>query len=812
MRELAQDLHYGFRSFFRTPLATTVALATLTLGIGANSAIFNVINAVLIRPLPYKDASNLFVLWANQLNKGLRRQFISPLNYRDFVEQNRVFDQIGAFKIQPAVLSGGELPERVQTASVSPSIFQVLGAQALHGRWFASDEDQPSKNSVAILSEGFWRRRFGGNPNVLGSALSLDGRSYTIVGIAPAGFRLGETSSEIWIPYTPDPKQLAPPMRGYRSLTVLAHLRPGVTRKQAELAMQAIALRIAEANPDLEAGRGVELIPIEEQIVGDVGPTLWTLFGAVAFVLLIACANVANLLLVRAGDREKEIAVRVSLGAKPSRIMRQLLTESVLLAVIGGLLGVALAAWATSALVKLAPVDLPRAHEISLDWRVLAFTLSISIFTGLLFGLAPALAGIRADVNSILKTSGRSTSGHRSRSRMRDMLVVSEVASCVVLLIGASLLIRSFSRLQDVNPGFRTDHVLTMQLSLAEARYPGAKVGQFYQRLVERVQKLPGVQAAGVCQYLPLSGRDVSLNFQIEGQPQTKSADQPRAKLRAASGDYFSALGIPLLKGRLFNRSDDARTPKVVIINQLAAQRYWPDQDPIGRRILSGVDDNQWSTIIGVVGNVKTAGLDSDTSPETYYHYLQLPPEVMNFAEGAMALAIRTTSDPALMTSAVRQQVRDLDPDLPVFNVRTMQELVEGSVAEQRFRTRLLSIFAGLALWLVALGLYGVMAYSVTQRTNELGVRTALGAQPGDILKLIVGRGIQLAAIGIGIGILLAFAGVRLISGLLFGIRAMDLATFAGTCLVVLVVAVIASLAPAWKALRVSPVAALRAE
>jgi putative ABC transport system permease protein len=812
MRELAQDLRFGFRSFFRTPVATAVALTALALGIGANSAIFNVINAILIRPLPYSDASNLFVVWTNQSSKGLRKQPVSPLNYRDFVEQNQVFDHIGAFRTHPAVLTGGELPEHVQTARVSPSILQVLGENAMYGRWFAADEDQPSKNSVAILSEGFWRRRFGSSRSVLGSPISLDGKSYTVVGIAPAGFRLIDNPSEIWIPYTPDPEDLAPLKRGYRSLTVLAHLRPGVTRNQARIQMQAIGRRIAEANPDTEAGRGVELIPLGEQIVGDVGPTLWILFGAVAFVLLIACANVANLLLARAGAREKEIAVRTSLGASPSRIVRQLLTESVLLALVGGLLGLALAYWGTSALVKLAPVDLPRAQEISLDWRVLAFTLCVSVLTGLLFGLAPALGSIRADLNSILKTSGRSTSGHRGRSRTRDMLVVSEVASCVVLLIGAGLLIRSFSRLEDVDPGFRSDHVLTMQLSLAEARYPGLKVGLFYQQLIDRVKTLPGVQAAGICQYLPLSGRDVSLNFQIEGQPQSNAADQPRAKLRAASAEYFTALGIPLLKGRLFDRSDDVQTPKVVIVNELAAQLYWPNQDPVGKRILSGVDENRWSTIVGVVANVKHAGLDAEISPETYFHYLQFPPEVMNYAEATMALVIRTAADPALMTSAVRQQVQQLDPSLPVFNVKTMDEVVRGSIAQPRFRARLVSVFAGLALWLAALGLYGVMAYSVTQRTNELGVRAALGAQPGDVFTLVVGRGIQLAAIGIGIGLVLALAGTRLISGLLFGVSAMDPLIFCGTCVVVLAVAVLASLGPARRAIKVDPVTALRAD
>jgi putative ABC transport system permease protein len=812
MRGLTQDVRFGIRSFLRTPVATVVALTALTIGIGANSAIFNVINAILIRPLPYRDPANLYVIWSNKLDKGMRKELVSPADFRDFAGQNQLFDRIGGFRIQSAVLTGGELPERVQVARVSPAIFQILDGRAMYGRWFAPDEDQPSKNSVVILSDGIWRRRFGGNPGILGRSLNLDRKSYTIVGIAPAGFRLVDNASDVWIPYTPGPQELAPEQRGYRSLMVLAHLRPGVTRQRAQIEMQAAANRIADAYPSTNAGYSVDLIPLREQVVGDIRPTLWTLFGAVTFVLLIACANVANLLLARAGAREKEMAVRTSLGASPGRIVRQLLTESVLLALIGGLLGLALAYWATSVLVKLAPLDLARGQEIAPDWRVLAFTLCVSTFTGLVFGLAPALASARSDLNSILKTSGRGSTGHRSRSRTRDLLVVSEVASSVALLIGAGLLIRSFSRLQDVNPGFRADHVLTLQLSLSDSRYPGIKVGRFYQQLVERVRALPGVQFAGVCQYLPLSGRDVSLNFQIEGQPSANGADQPRAKLRTASPDYFKALGIPLLRGRFFNASDDAQTPKVVIVNQLAAERYWPHQDPIGKRILSGADTNEWSTIIGVVGNVKHAGLDADTSPETYYHYRQIPPEVMNYFEGTMALVIRTASDPVLMTSAVRGQIQQLDADLPVFNVRPMQEVVEGSIAQSRFRAVLLGGFAGLAVWLAALGLYGVMAYSVTQRSNELGVRAALGASPADILKLIAGHGIQLAAAGIGIGLVIAFAGTRLISGLLFGVGPFDPLAFGGACMTILAVALIASVAPAWRAAKVSPVIALRHE
>jgi putative ABC transport system permease protein len=812
MRHLAQDLQYGFRTFLKTPGATLAAVIALSLGIGANSAVFSVVSAILIRPLPYQDPDRLVLLWGNQLNKGMHKLHVAPPDYQDYSKQNQVFERMGAFRTQSSVLTGKELPEQVESGAVSPGVFEWLGMKAALGRVFAADEDQPARNSVALLSDSLWRRRFGADPNVLGSSLVLDGKSYTIIGTAPPGFRLLDSFSELWVPYSPDPQELSPVKRGYRSLAVIARLKPGVSLQQAEIQMQSVAHRIAESSPDTNAGYGVEVIPLAQQMAGDIRSTLWTLIGAVTFVLLIACANVANLLLVRAGSREKEIAVRASLGASPRRIVGQLLTESVLLALIGGLLGLALADWATSVLVKLAPANLPRAAEISVDWRVLAFTLAASLVTGVVFGLAPALVIVNADLNSILKTTGRGTTGHRARSRMRDALVVSEIASCVVLLIGAGLLIRSFVRLGQVNPGFRSDHVLTMRISPPATRYPGLKLGLFYQQLVNRVSALPGVQSTGVSRFLPLSGNDGFANFQIEGQPPLATADQPRASFRAASPGYFAALGVPLLQGRLFDRSDDQQTPKVALINARAAQLFWPQGDPVGKHILSGFDENKWSTIIGVIGNLKHAGLDAETNPETYYHYLQIPPDAMNFAEQTMALVVRTTYDPAALITPVRDAVRMLDPDLPVFDVRTMEDIVQGSVAQPRFRTLLLTVFAALALLLAAIGLYGVIAYSVTQRINELGVRMALGAQRGDILSLVVAKGLRLALLGIASGLVVALAGARIVSNLLFGTSILDPVTFGTTCLTVLGVALIASLVPAFRATQVDPAVALRAE
>ena len=812
MHELVQDIRYGLRMLWKAPAASGISVLALTLGIGINSAIFSAMNAILIRPLPYPDAGQLVEVFSTKLDKGMRRQPVSPLDYKNFSERNQVFDGIGAIRDLTLTLTGRELPERLEGAAISPSIFQFLGMRPKLGRAFAADEDQPQKNSVVVLSDGLWRRRFGGDASVLGSALVLNGKSYSVVGVSPPGFHLVNSQAELWVPYTPNPVELTPRWQGLRMLRVLAHLKSGISRRQAEIGMQAIARDLATQNPDNNAGYSAEVIPLRDQVVGNIGATLWTLTGAVAFVLLIACANVANLLLARAGTREREIAIRSSLGAKPARIVRQMLTESVLLALIGGGLGLALASWSTSAIVKFAPADIPRLDEISLDWHVLLFTLLVSMITGVLFGLAPALASIRPDLNSVLRAGGRGSSNSLRSSRMRDLLVIFEIAACVVLLTAAGLLIRSFARLQQVDPGFRSDHVLTMELSLPKDLYPGLKVASFYKQLLDRVERLPGVQSAGICRYLPMSGPDVSLNFHIEGQPLLAVADQPRAKFRAASGGYFQALGIRLIRGRVFTESDTETTPKVVLINEATAQRYFAGQDPVGRRILSGNDDNIWTTIIGVVANVKHAGLDVETSPETYYDYRQIPADAINFAEAVMYLVIRTGSDPAAMTAAVRNEARAVDPGQPVFNIHTMDQVVEASTSQPRFRTLLLGIFAGLALVLAATGLYGVMSYSVSQRVNEMGIRVALGASPAQIWSLVAGRALGMVLVGVGIGLVVACLTTWTISRLLFGIRAVDVLTFAATCLLTISVALVACCVPALRATRVSPAIALRAE
>jgi putative ABC transport system permease protein len=812
MNALSQDLRYALRTLLNNPASTGIAILILSLGIGANAAIFSVSNALLFRALPYKHAERLLFVWESKASNGMRQQQLSAADYRDYQTRNQAFDQMGAIYSRSSVLTRGELPERIDAAAVSPSVFEILGMKPVLGRSFASDEDQPGKDHVAILSAGLWERSFGRDPNILGSKLSLDAGSFTIVGIAPGEFRLPGNQSELWIPYTPEPSEFLPGNRGLRNLNVLARLSPGISRALAESQMRIIADRLATEYPETNSGFSVDLVPLREQLVGGVRPTLWMLMAAVVALLLIACINVAHLLLARAGAREREIAVRTALGANPSRLVRLLLTESVLLAVIAGLLGLLLAYWGTWILAKLAPAGLTQAGEIQMDWRVLAFTSAVSVITGLAFGLAPALACVRSNLNLVLRSGGRGGTGGQARSRVRDILMVCEVASSAALLIGAGLLLRSLIHLQEVNPGFRPDHVLTMQISLPDSRYPGLKVGLFYEQLLRGLTQLSGVESAGVCRFLPLGGSDASANFQIEGQPRLAAADQPRAKFRTAGGGYFAAMGIPLMRGRLFDSRDNRGTPKVVIINETAARRYWPNENPVGKRILSNFEQDQWSTIIGVVGDVKHSGLDAETNPENYYHYLQIPPEAMNFAESSMALAIRTSVDPASMTSSVRGELRTLDPSLPVYNIHAMQDLIYGSVAQPRFRTLLIGLFAVLALVLAALGLYGVVAYSVSQRTTELGIRMALGAQPRSVLRLVVFHAARLALIGLAIGVAVSLAGGRLISRFLFGVSPADPITLGSASLVILLVALTAALVPALRAARIDPATALRAE
>jgi putative ABC transport system permease protein len=811
MTGIGRDIRYSVVSALQSPGWVAVAVCALGLGIGANTAVFSVVNAVFFRPLPYPHPQQLVVLWGYNRAKGFRNRLFAAPDYRDLASQNQVFEQIGAYRVQSAALAAKAEPERVQSAEVTPGILELLGAKASAGRLFAPDEDQPGKNAVAVLSDGLYRRLFSANPQILGTTLRLDDRTYTIVGIAPADFALPDSPADLWVPYTPEAADLAPSRRGFRFLTVLARLKPGTTIARADVDVWAITSRIADQFPDTNRGYSADVVPLREQLVGGSRPGLWALMGAVGFVLLISCANVANLLLARASERQKEFAVRASLGATPRRIIQQLLTESLLLALAGGFLGLILAVAASSFLARLAPAGLVSLRGVSIDWRVLAFTLGVCVATAVLFGLAPAAAAAGIDLNATLRSSGRGSSGTRARTSARDVLICWEVASCTVLLIGAGLSIRGLDRLEQVNPGFRIDDVLTMQISPVPGRYPGSKIAEFYRQILDRALAVPGVREAGLCNLLPLAGQDLSVNFQLDGATDLASADQPRAKLRAASAGYFAALGVPLLRGRVFNRFDTEASAKVVVINQAAARIYWPNQDPVGKRIFS-LDDRGGYQIVGIVGNVKHSGLDAQTSPEIYYPYLQIPADAIQSIEPTMTLVIRTSAESNALAAAIRRQIRQLDPDQPVFNVRTMGAVVQSSLAQPRYRAVFMGIFAGLALLLAVVGLYGVVARSVTQRTNEVGIRLALGATPAQILGLILGRTAALALIGIVAGLAAALLLAKAVSSLILGLDPHDPLTLAVACSLMLGVALLASLFPALRITHVDPSIALKAE
>lgn len=802
------------------PAPTLVAMLALTLAIGANTAIFSVVNGVLLRPLRYADSDRLVTVWESNVSKGIAQFYVNPPNFKEWTEQQHSFDQIAAFRPQPSILTGRGLPERVETAVVSPGIFRLLGARARLGRTFMPDEDRPGRNRVVVLSYGLWQRRFGGDTGIAGKTLTLDGNDYVVAGVADPDFRLLDSASELWIPYTLDEKELVEVGQekgsGARSqmhtLKVVAHLSPSVSITQARLEMQSIARGLERQFADANAGWSVEVVPLQQQLVGSVGPTLFTLLGAVGFVLLIACTNAANLLLARTASRQKEIAVRTALGAGRSRIMRQLLTESMVLSLVSGVLGLVLAYAGVRALIALSPGNIPRIEEISVDGRALAFTLLVSALTGLLFGLGPAFAATRGQLNEILKAAGRSSMASRGSRRLRNVMVISEVAMSVVLLIGASLMIRSFDQLQSVNPGFRADHVLTMRITLPKARYDGSRVGQFYEQLLDRVRNLPGVQVAGLARDVPMSGSDPSLNFIVEHRPVLSTGDQPRAKFRSVNSSYFAALGIPLMKGRYFAESDAVHAPAVAIINETLARRNFPNEDPLRQRIQTGFENSPWYTIVGVIGNVKHAGLDAETNAEMYFPYLQVPPSLMSFIEGTMTLVVRTAAEPSAMARTISAQVQALDPDEAVFKVTTMDEILQGTVAQPRFRAFLLGVFAGVALLLAITGLYGVISYSVSQRSNELSIRAALGAQESDLLNLVLGEGARLAAVGIAIGIAASFLLARTISKLLYGVNAHDPLTFVAIPVLLLAVALAASYVPARRATRTDPNVALRYE
>ena len=810
MQTLWQDLRYGFRMLLKRPGFTAIAIFALALGIGANTAIFSVVNAVLLRPLPYADPARLMAVWETnaQLGPAMRnRNEVALGNFRDWRARSQVFDQFGALFYANVNLTGVAEPERIQSVVVTTNLFQLLGVQQMLGRSFSPDEEKPESRRVVILSHSLWQQRFGSNQDLLGRVLTLNGNPVTVIGIMPAAFELQFPSSmrvDMWLPMRLDANDFD---RKTHYLYVLGRLKQGASREQAQAEMNLIAGQLQQEHPETNAEHGGNVVPLHKQIVGDIQSYLYVLFAAVGFVLLIACANVANLLLARVATRYREVAVRIALGASRGRLIRQLLTESLMLSALGGLLGLLLANWGIDVLVSLTPADVPRLHEIGLHAPVFGWTLAISILTGVLFGLAPALQASRPDVNDALKESGGRSPGGLRSSRMRNLLVVSELALAVLLLVGAGLMIKSFVRLQQVTPGFEPKNLLTMNISLPRQKYrEPQQANLFFEQLLQHVSTVAGVESVGGIDPLPLSDSNVTTGFVVQGAPYLAPANRPDVGERAVTPGYFQTMRIPVLKGRSFTEQDRDNTPRVIVINEALARRYWPNEEPVEKRL--GFDDSSkqvWREIVGVVGNVKHQSLDAEAKPEVYFPYQQYP---KNF----MSLVVRTASDPAGMMPAIRNQVLSLDKDQPVFDMKTMEQRLAKSVAPSRFVMLLLGVFSALALILAAVGIYGVMAYLVTQRTQEIGIRMALGAQKRDVLKMIVGQGMALTLAGVVIGLIASFALTRLMRTLLFEVAPVDATTFIVVSVVLTSVALLACYFPARRATKVDPLAALRYE
>jgi len=811
MGNLVQDLRYGFRMLAKSPGFTVVAVLTLALGIGANSAIFSVVNSVLLAPLPYPGASRLVSVYQKTAD-GNYNVFSTP-NFLAWRDQMRVFEQFAAVRPAAFNLSGGDKPERIIGANVSVGMFPLLGVNPVLGRMFLDQEDQPAGRRVVILSYGFWQRRFGGDPNVLGKPLTLSGASYTVVGVMPRGFTLPQGDHELWAPLQLNPADVNGASRGIHWIWGLARLRPGISPEQAQKEADNVAHRLGQEYPQTDAGQGLLLVPLIDDVVGNVRPVLWILLGAVGLVLLIACANVANLLLARASVRQREIAVRAALGASRPRTVCQLLTESFLLAVLGGTIGLAIAFRSVPALVSLAPAaSIPRVEDIAVDGKVLIFTLIMTLMTGLVFGVVPALQASKCDLNETLKQAGRSSDSNLGHRRVRSALVVSEVAVAVMLLVGAGLLLRSFVRLRNVNPGFNVGHILSLQISVPGSKSSVEQLTEFRRQVVERVAALPGVASAALTRDLPLNGVDPSLFFSIEGRPPVAPGKEPVARWRMTTPGYFRTLGVSLLAGRDFTDQDTPTSDGVAIISQAMAKQYWPNEDPVGKVIRPGYPGvTKLCTIVGVVGDVRQ-WLAIDEPPTAYYPYSQIPASLGPIIFGRVTLVVRAASDPSSLANAIRQEIHSIDGDAPVYQVSSMDQLLASAAASTRFQMVLLGIFAAVGLLLAAVGIYGLISYSVTQRTREIGVRMALGAGPGDVLRMVVRQGVILSLMGVGAGLAAALGLTRLMSSLLYGVTPTDFATFGFVPFGLMAVAALASYIPARRATKVDPMVALRYE
>ena len=814
MNTLWQDVRYAARVLWKSPGFTAVALLAVALGVGANTAIFSVVNAVLLKPLNYKDPGQLVLIFHNYQKIDLKASVSAP-GYAYYRDHAKSFSDVAALSSWNVNLTGEGEPERLQGMAATANIFPALGVAAAQGRTFSAEEDAPGNNKVVVLSDAFWRRRFGGVP-VVNKTVTLNGEPYTIVGVMPPGFQLGrewgaQQAPDVWTPIAFKPQQLDP-ATGLTNeyLSVLARLRPGVRLEQAQAEMDSIAADLRrQYMPGADASNwGLLLTRFDEFVVGKIRTALYILLGAVAFVLLIACANVANLMLARAAVRQKEIAVRTALGASRWRVVRQLLTESVLLSLVGGGAGLLLAMWGVDLLLRLDDNKIPRAAEIGLDANVLLFTLGVSVLTGVVFGLAPAFQTSNVNLHDTLKEGGRSGRGNVRRG-VRNALVVAEMAFAVVLLVGAGLLIRSFVRLQQVDPGFQPRGVLAMQVSLPPTKYTDqARRAAFARQMLEEVRALAGVRSAATTTTLPMSGWNQSGSFQIEGRVVPPGQSSPHGDRWMPSDDYFQTMGIRLIKGRYFDARDAADAPGVAVVDETLARKYWPGEDPVGKRISFETQDGQrrWREVVGLVGHVRNQGLEGDSRGQYYVPYAQRATNTDLF------VVVRTDGDPAALAPAVRGRIAAVDRDLPVYRVTTMERMVSDSLAQRRFSMFLFGVFAALALALAVVGLYGVMSYAVAQRTHEIGLRMALGAQGRDVLRMVVGQGLWLVGLGLGLGLAGALALTRLMSSLLFGVSAADPLTYAGIALLLGAVALLASYVPARRATKVDPMVALRYE
>jgi len=806
LTDLGQDLRYGLRMLAKNPGFTFVAVLALALGIGANSAIFSVVNTVLLQPLPYKNPEQLVMAWEENSKQGFPHDTPAAANYVDWRDQNHVFAAMAAMTDISFNLTGMGDPERIDGLRVSASLFPMLGVQPQSGRAFRSEEDRPGANHVVMMSYGLWQRRFGGDPAIVGKPINLNGESFTVVGVMPREFQFPTRNYQLWVPIAFDSKEAG--NRGSHYLEVIARIKSGTTLPQAQAEMTTIATRLEQQYPATNTSIGAVLTPLHEHVVGNIKPALLVLLGAVAFVLLIACANVANLLLARAAVRQKEIALRLALGASRARLIRQFLTESVLLACLGGGVGLLLSLSGLDVLKRFIPPNISQAQAIEIDARVLIFTVLMSLTTGLIFGIAPALQAAHFNLNDTLKEGGRDSAAGNRGNRIRGLLVISEVAISFILLVGAGLLINSFLHLRNVDPGFRAENVLTMKIVLPEARYPDkGRRSVFYDALIRRVENLPGVTSAAVVTDVPLTNSGNSVGVSIEGRADPAPDRIPIVITRMISSRYFKVMSIPLLKGRELNEGDKAESQPVAVISETTARLFWPAEDPLGKRIRVGSgpnNSNPWLLIVGGVKDVRQYELGVEPKPQMYL------PHAQNEFFDPCALVVRTNVNPLGLAETVRRTVWEIDKDQPVSDISSMEEVVSESVARQRFSMLLLGVFASLALILAAVGIYGVMSYTVAQRTREIGIRMALGAQRGDVLRLTVGQGLRLVSVGVLIGLAAAFVLTRVMASLLFGVSPTDLTTFITISVVLISVAALASYLPALRATKVDPMFALR--